>query len=386
MSSSAREIRPTRAAHLLVELHGVAHLLHLVIDGFLLHEVLSDLRHQLPTAGIARGQGVELLVELLPLLAQRGQGLGLLPHLWQAWCHTGHSDLQGAEGDAISAGGQGCGDERHAAQFRGKESAKTRTLEQPGGFLFLPYLGLRHEGQQDGDGNGWQDARHQQVAPGGGVVGTEAGRQADVWQVHSVLADPHADQRHQHAAEGGEGLGDAQPLFPLLPVLKHFRQPGDGGHELHTHTDEGRAAEEDKHLQRGGIGGGKGGEGIEEDAGPHDGFAAKLVHQPAAQQAEDTAAEGGDPQQVPHPARDDGIVQGQLQQLGDGWRGHQGGHQELIGVEEETDAGDDNDQPVGGGELGSGRGHEWDDAVRNCEASQRVAEGDSITRVGTGGM
>ena len=51
-----------QSSHLLPELHLIAHLLHYVVDGFLLYEVSLDLRDQIFARGIVGGQSVELLV------------------------------------------------------------------------------------------------------------------------------------------------------------------------------------------------------------------------------------------------------------------------------------------------------------------------------------
>jgi len=171
-------------------------------------------------------------------------------------------------------------------------------------------------------------------------------------QLPGVRRNPDVHAGHEQSPQRCEGLRAAERDLLLPFIGKQFGEPRDGGDEFHTHADERRATEEEKHRQAGTERRGEGRKGVEENARRHDGLAPKPINQPAAQQSENPAAKRGHPKQVAKPPDDDRVVRRQLQQLGNRRHGHQRRHQQFVSVEEEAYAGDGEDKPGSQGKFG----------------------------------
>ena len=108
-------------------------------------------------AGRIRGrQGIELGIERFRLLSQGRKFSSLFLQLRQTRRHSRDGNLQGAERDAVGAGGKRRGNQCDPAQLRREERRETWPLQAPGRAPFPPHFRLRHERQQQGDGNGGQ--------------------------------------------------------------------------------------------------------------------------------------------------------------------------------------------------------------------------------------
>ena len=255
-----------QTTHLLVELDLVTHLFDLFDEGTLFAEILFDLAQDCFAGRIFRRQFVELRIQAIGLLAQGGEGFGLFLQLRKPRGDPGHGDLEGSKGNAIGTGGKNGGDDRDAPQLGGEEHGKTGALELAGGPFLQPHFGFRNERQHQCNGDGRENTRHQQVAPGAGGCGSECGRQPHQGHVGGVRADPETDRGDEDTSQRGTGLGDAEPLFPLMFVLEDLRKPGDGGHKFHADPNEGRGTEKDEHAQRSAVGGRERRERVDENA------------------------------------------------------------------------------------------------------------------------
>lgn len=300
-------------------------------------------RHRGQTFTEHRHDLIQILVQLPRLGAQRHQ----FPHPHRVILQTRHNaprrDLQRAKRRRVRAGRKRRRHQRHAAQLGREERAETRTLKFSGRTPLPPRLRLRHKGQQQRDGNGRQQTRHQQITPRGMLVEDFWHRQRG--QRVRMRGQPRRDGRDENSAQRSERLGPAQHALLALLLGEQFRQPGDGRDEFHAHTNEGRAAEEHEHRQGRGKGRRKWRERVEKNACHHDALASEAVDEPAAEQPEHTAAERGHPEHPAHPGGDLRVIRRELEQFRDGRHAHQRRHQQLIGIEQKTDAGHDDDQP-----------------------------------------
>ena len=254
--------------------------------------------------------------------------------------------LDGTEGDAVAAGEEGGGGEGGAEEARGEEFGEAGAFEETGGAFGFPDRGFREERPDDDERDGWDEAGDERVAPClvVAVDGGEGGGGGDA---------PFVDGGDEEATEGGEGLGEAEDLFLLFFVGEEFSEPCDGGDEFDADADEDAAAEGEEHGEAGGVAGGAGTECVEEDAPCEDAAAAEAVGEPAAEEAEDAAGDGGDEEEETGPFLVFRGADGELAEREKGGLDDQGQHEEFVDVEREADAGDDADEPLSGGETGS---------------------------------
>ncbi len=283
---------------------------------------------------------------------ERLQRLALLGEIRQ----TGHDAqgrlLQRAKGHAVSTRRQAGRDEGDAAQLRRKEFAKARPLQSSGLFLLTPDFRFGNERQQERDRNRGDDTGEHEITPGGGIGGAGGDRHTKMAEILGVADDPQIDPRHGYTTKRSKSLGDAEPAFLLLLVGKNFRHPGDSRDELDAHTDERDAAPEDERMQSLREGARDGRQRVDEDADRHHRLAPEPIDKPAAQQSEDATAKRTEPKQPAHPIGDRRIAQRNFEQFGNRLRPRQRRHQELVGIEEKPNAGDDDDQPALDGEFG----------------------------------
>ncbi len=254
--------------------------------------------------------------------------------------------LDGTEGDAVAAGEEGGGGEGGAEEAWGEEFGDAGAFEETGGAFGFPDWGFREEWPDDDEGDGWDEAGDECVAPClvVAVDGGEGGCGGDA---------PFVDAGDEEATEGGEGLGEAEDLFLLFFVREEFCEPCDGGDEFDADADEDAAAEGEEHGEAGGVTSGAGAEGVEEDAPCEDAAAAEAVGEPAAEEAEDTAGDGRDEEEEAGPFLVFRGADGELAEGEEGGLDDQRQHEEFVDVEREADAGDDADEPLSGSETGS---------------------------------
>ncbi len=175
--------------------------------------------------------------------------------------------------------------------------------------------------------------------------------------------------RDEDASQRCGCQGPADHQLSCSFVLKQLRQPGDRGDHLDTHADERGASEQHQLPQVGAEGGSDRRERVRQDAGDHDGLPPQAVDQPAAEKSKDTSAQGGNPEKATGPNPDWGgrrrhsalQVRGFLEsEFGQPPGGTTVGvhhdefpdrigsddreHQQLIGIEEEPDRRDDDNE------------------------------------------
>ena len=283
--------------------------------------------------------------------------------------------LDGTEGDAVAAGEEGGGGEGGAEEPWSEEFGDAGAFEETGGAFGFPDGGFREERPDDDEGDGWDEAGDERVAPClvVAVDGREGGCGGDA---------PFVDACDEETAEGGEGLGEAEDLFLLFFVREEFSEPCDGGDEFDADPDEDAAAEGEEHGEAGGVACGAGAEGVEEDAPCEDAAAAEAVGEPAAEEAEDTAGDGWDEEEEPGPFLVFRGADGELAEGEEGWLDDQGQHEEFVDIEREADAGDDADEPLSGSETGShGKGEDrWEEECGWRESQTEFRHAGAVRR------
>src|SRR5215208_2419133 len=122
-------------------------------------------------------------------------------------------------------------------------------------------------------------------------------------------------------------------------MVEQLGQPGGGGDELDTHADEGGAAQDQQPRQAGGEASRKRRKGVDEDAPGQDAAAAETIGEVAAEQTKYAATHRRDVEQQPQPTAVFGGAELESAELGQRRPIDERKHQQLIGVERESNRG-----------------------------------------------
>ena len=171
-----------------------------------------------------------------------------------------------------------------------------------------------------------------------------------------MVPQPNRHRRDQHPTERGECLGDPQPTGTLFFILKHLRKPGNRSDKFHAHTDKRRAPEENEHFQRSAVGRSKRRQRIKKNTRSHDRFPSQTIDQPASEQTKNAPAQSCDPEEFPHPLTHRRVVRRNAQKFRNRRNSNQRGHQQFISIEQKSDAGADDDQPLRASQRWNGAG------------------------------
>ena len=235
-------------------------------------------------------------------------------------------------------------------------------FEAAGGAFGGPDGGLGEEGADEDERDGGDDAGHERVPPRASCPPRMAGRE---W---AQAAMPRLAQDGEHdAADGAERLGVAEDFFAAFLCLGESSAGCATAATNSTQTpmkmrqrqkrSSGRVVANRRRRA--------GRQRVEKDGPGEDAASAQEVGEVAAQEAEGSADVRRGRRRVESLAQWEKFSPVGSQESGRCARGMEGGdgglddereHQQLVGVKEEADAGDEADEPLHGSESGGGCG------------------------------